>query len=148
MNTFFQSQTVLNEQNAIDPNLPVNSHVDSIVFTRIEIESVLKSLVVDKASGPNGLSNRILRELSFELSIFFAPFSISPHDQAQFLHSIKKQMFVLFQRRVTCPSSLIIDQYPYSILRAKLLRDSFFKHLYNHLQDKNLLSSLQSSFIP
>ena len=41
------------------------------MFTRIEIESVLKSLVVDKASGPNGLSNRILRELSNELSIPF-----------------------------------------------------------------------------
>ena len=34
-------------------------------------------------------------------------------------------MFVLFQRRVPCPSSLIIDQFPYSILRAKFLRDSF-----------------------
>ena len=52
-------------------------------------------------------------------------------------------MFVLFLKRVTCPSSLIIDQYSYSILRAKYLRDSFL-----NLQDNILLSSLQSAFKP
>ena len=48
-----------------------NSHLDSIVFTRLEVESVFKSLVVGKASVPNGLSSRILHELPNELSIPF-----------------------------------------------------------------------------
>ena len=75
MNSYFQSQTLLNEQNAVLPNLPdidrLNSHLDNIVFTKLEVESVLKTLVVGKASGPNGLSNRILRELASELSTPF-----------------------------------------------------------------------------
>ena len=35
----------------------------------LEVESILKTLPLAKASGPNGLSNRILRELSKELSV-------------------------------------------------------------------------------
>ena len=82
LNTFFQSQTVLNEQNAIPFNLPdinrFNSRLDSIVFTSIKVESVLKSLVVGKASSPNGLSNRILCELSNELLIPFCSLFSQP----------------------------------------------------------------------
>ena len=66
LNSYFQSQTLLDEQNAVLPNLPginrLNSHLDNIVFTKLEVESVLKTLVVGKASGPNGVSHRILRE--------------------------------------------------------------------------------------
>ena len=109
LNTFFQSQTVLNEQNANLPDLPdinrLNSHLESIVLSGTEVESVLKSLAVGKASGPNGLSNRILRELSKELSKHFVHCSTNPYDQAHSLHHIKKLMFV--------------DQFPYLTLRVK-----------------------------
>ena len=75
LNSYFQSQTLLNEQNAIPSNLPdinrLYSHLDNIVVTKLEVESVLKTLVVGKASGPNGLSNRILRELASQLSTPF-----------------------------------------------------------------------------
>ena len=108
LNTFFQSQTVLNEQNAILPDLPdtnrLNSHLDSIVFTRLEVESVLKSLPLGKASGPNGLSNRILRELSSELSTPFCSLFNQSLRSGIFPTQYKKLMFVLFQRRVTRPS--------------------------------------------
>ena len=61
--------------NAALPNLPdnplLNSHLDNITLSELEVESVIKTLVIGKASGPNGLSNRILRELSSELAIPF-----------------------------------------------------------------------------
>ena len=44
------------------------SELDSIFLNSIEVESVLKSLTSGKASGPNGLNNRILKELSKELA--------------------------------------------------------------------------------
>ena len=53
------------------PNLaPFNgtSELDFIILNSIEVESVLKSLASGKASGPNGLNNRILKELSKELA--------------------------------------------------------------------------------
>ena len=115
LNNFFQSQTVLNEQNATLPNLPDNTfsnlHLDNIIFSQLEVESVLKTLVTGKASGPNGLSNRILRELSSELSFPFALSSISPYEQVLFLQRTRKQMYVLFPKKVICLLYLTIDLY-------------------------------------
>ncbi|MES9993745.1 MAG: hypothetical protein ABW098_17480, partial [Candidatus Thiodiazotropha sp.] len=70
LNNFFH--TNLNEQNATIPDIPaaaVNSPLNNIVLSPLEVESVLKILPVAKASGPDGLSNRVLRELSKELSV-------------------------------------------------------------------------------
>ena len=44
------------------------SELNTIVLTPLEVESVLKTLTVGKASGPNVLNNRILKELSSQLS--------------------------------------------------------------------------------
>ena len=152
LNTFFQSQTVLNEQNATLPDLPdinrLNSHLESIVLSRTEVESVLKSLAVGKASGPNGLSNRILRELSKELSIPFC---------SLFNQSLRSGAFPTpYKEANVCPVpkkgdlSIVSNYRPISLLNAesKVLERLVFKYLYNHLHDNNLLSSLQSGFIP
>ena len=152
LNSFFQSQTVLNEQNAILPDLPdinrLNSHLDSIVFTRLEVESVLKSLALGKASGPNGLSNRILRELSNELSTPFC---------SLFNQSLRSGTFpTQYKEANVCPvpkkgdTSIVSNYRPISLLNSesKVFERLVFKYLYNHLQDNNSLSSLQSGFIP
>ena len=63
LNTFFQSQSFLNDKNALLPAiLPtmLESELNNIVLTTDEVDSVLKILPVGKATGPNGLSNRIL----------------------------------------------------------------------------------------
>ena len=73
-NKYFQSQTILDETNAVPPDIAppdLNSELTNIVLTPLEVESVLKTLTVGKASGPNGLSNRVLKELSVQLSIPF-----------------------------------------------------------------------------
>ena len=69
LNNYFQSQTILNEQHAILPPLPppaYHTQLNSIILTPLEVESILQTLKVGKASGPNGLNNRILRELSYQ----------------------------------------------------------------------------------
>ena len=117
LNTFFESQTVLNEQNATLPDLPdinrLNSHLESIVHTRIEVESALKSLAVGKASGPNGLSNRILRELSKELSIPFCSLSNQSLRSCAFPTPYKEANVCPVPKKVIYSLSLIIDQFPY-----------------------------------
>ena len=73
-NKYFQSQTILDEPNDLPPDIapPVlNSELTNIVLTPLEVESFLKTLTVGKASGPNGLSNRVLKELSVQLSVPF-----------------------------------------------------------------------------
>ena len=70
-NNYFQGQTVLDDSNAVLPELPEPSYLtslSSIAFDPQEVEEILRTLKTDKASGPDGLSNHILKELSHELS--------------------------------------------------------------------------------
>ena len=152
LNSYFQSQTLLNEENAVLPNLPdidrLNSHLDNIVFTKLEVESVLKTLVVGKASGPNGLSNRILRELASEISTPFC---------ALFNQSLRTGSFPTpYKEANVCPVpkkgdlSIVSNYRPISLLNSecKVFERLVFKYLFNHLQHNNLLTSLKSGFIP
>ena len=151
LNNFFQSQTLLDEQNAVLPDLTpatVDSLLDRIVLTPHEVELVLEVLPVGKASGPNGLSNRILKELSHQLA---SPFCSLFNDS---LH--KGVVPVSYKEAHVCPVpkkgdlSAVNNYRPISLLNSedKLFERLVFKHLYNHLQTYNLLSSLQSGFIP
>ena len=70
-NNYFKNQTILDDTNAILPELPppsYNTQLSRVVLTPLEVLSVLKTLKTGKASGPNGLKNRILKELSKEIS--------------------------------------------------------------------------------
>ena len=74
LNDFFRDQTAIDESNAVLPQLDpytVNSNMYSLHFSPAEIESVVKSLKTGKATGPDGVNNRILRELSKELAVPF-----------------------------------------------------------------------------
>ena len=150
-NNYFQGQTVLDDSNAVLPELPEPSYLtslSSIAFDPQEVEEILRTLKTDKASGPDGLSNRILKELSHELSsplcsLFNKSLSLgkfpSPYKDANVTPVHKKGYL-----------SLVSNYRPISLLNsvAKLFEKLVFKYLYNHLQDNNMLSSLQSGFIP
>ena len=61
---------ILDDSNVRLPDLPpptYNTTLNRIVITDLEVKSALQTLKTGKASGPNDLSNRILRELSSEL---------------------------------------------------------------------------------
>ena len=77
LNDYFTEQSSLDDSNA---NLPADLNIqdftlNSISITTNEVESVLKALQTGKASGPDAINNRILKELakplSFPLSDFF-----------------------------------------------------------------------------
>ena len=117
-------------------------------LSEFEVESVIKTLVIGKASGPNGLSNRILRELSSELAIPFC---------SLFNQSLRSGTFPgSYKEANVCPVpkkgdlSIVSNYRPISLLNSesKLFERLVFKYLFNHLQENNLLSSLQSGFIP
>ena len=151
LNNYFQSQTILDETNAVLPDLMpsvINSELNTIVLTPLEVESVLKTLTVGKASGPNGLNNRILKELSSQLSFPLC---------SLFNQSIEAGILpVSYKEANVCPIpmkgdlSVVSNHRPISLLNAevKVFERLIFKYLYNHLRDNNLLSSFQSGFIP
>ena len=151
LNNYFQSQSFLNDK---DVHLPailptsVTSDLNSIILTTDEVESVLKILPVGKATGPNGLSNRILRELSQELSTPYC----SLYNQSLRTGLVPSS----YKEANVCPVpkkgdlSVVSNHRPISLLNSedKVLERLVFKHFYNHLRDNNILSSLQSGFIP
>ena len=151
LNYFFCEQTVLNDQNAALPNLTpyaVATPLTSLILRPDEVQSVLKSLADGKASGPNGLNNKVLRELASEISeplCSFFNYSLSlgsfptPYKDAN-LSPIPKKGDL----------SLLTNHRPVSLLNSesKVFERLVFKHLFNHLRDNNILTPLQSGFIP
>lgn len=71
LNSFFQSQTQLNDNNKhlpdlnIDPNIPL---LENITCSEDEVELMLRSLSSGKAVGPDNVNNTVLKELSHELA--------------------------------------------------------------------------------
>ena len=118
------------------------------MLTPLEVESTLQTLKVGKASGPNGLNNLILRELSSQLA---SPFC------SLFNQSLRLGIMpASYKEANVCPVpkkgdlSVTSSYRPIYLLNSesKVFEKTIFKHLYNHLQENNMLSSFQSGFIP
>ena len=126
----------------------VHSYFSSLQLTPSEVETVLKSLPIGKAAGPDGINNRILRELAVELSVPFC---------SLFNQSLRTGNFpACWKVSHVCPihksgdRSVPSNYRPVSLLRTpeKSFERAVFKHFYNHLHNNNILTSLQSGFIP
>ena len=67
MNDFFVEQTILDESNAtLPPNIDLpENNLNSISTSPHEVESILKSLQLGKASEPDEISNHILKKTSY-----------------------------------------------------------------------------------
>ena len=122
--------------------------MSSIVLTPLEVESAIETLKIGKASGPNGLSNRILLELN---PIIADPFC------SLFSQSLHQGIVPApYKDANVCPvpnkgdQSVVSNNRPISLLNSesKHFERTVFKHLYNHLHTNNLLSAFQSGFIP
>ena len=74
-------------------------------------------------------------------------FLIDPSVKVKYLDNGKKQTYALFIKKDD--PSLVNNYRPISLLNSedKVFERLIFKHLYNHLRDNNVLSSLQSGFI-
>ena len=70
LNIFFVEQSVLDDHLAI-PSDPVNLEgptLDSIHFSPTEVKDILSTLKLGKASGPDNVNNRIVKEAAEPLS--------------------------------------------------------------------------------
>ena len=150
LNIFFQNQTILNDQHATLPPLIhiTDSRLSSIILSHIEVKSVLKSLATGKASGPNRLNNRILKELATEISVPLCNLFNFSLQEGIVPESYKEGNVcsILKKDDPSQPS----NYRPVTLLNSedKVFERLVFKYLYNHLIDNNILTSLQSGFMP
>ena len=150
MNDFFVEQTILDESNAtLPPNIdPPENKFNSISTSPHEVESILKSLQLGKASGPDEISNHILKKLATPLS---GPLS----NLSNFSLATGKVPLLWKEANVTPifkkdDPSVVSNYRPISLLSAvgKVLEKVVHKHLFNYIRDHEILSALQSGFIP
>ena len=151
LNTFFCEQTILNEQHAVLPDITpyaVTTRFARLVLTPDEVESVLKSLADGKASGPNGLNNRVLKELASEISEPLCSLFNYSLNLGSFPTPWKEANISPIPKKGDL--SLLTNHRPVSLLNAesKVFECLVFKHLFNHIRDNNILTPLQSGFIP
>ena len=153
LNDFFRDQTLLNDENVELPDIipyPVNETFCSLTLTPEEVETTctLKALPVCKATGPDGISNRMLQEISREISVpLTAFFNYSP-STGEVPDSFKESHVVPVP--TGGDSSDISNHRPISLLSNidKALERLVFKYLCNHFCDNNIITSFQSGFTP
>ena len=151
LNDFFTAQTVINDQNVGVPDVTdrnVISELSIVVLTADEVKSVLKSLPVGKASGPDGITNRVLKELADQMAM---PLSLL------FNQSIEDGKIPTdWKEAYVSPVpkggdlSLSSNYRPIFLLSNldKIFERAIFKHIYNHLRDNSILTAYQSGFTP
>ena len=145
INIFFQRQKLLEEQNAVLPDLHLDTikpQLSHIVLSPNVVERVLETLPIGKASGPNAISNCSLRELPSELSTPLC---------SLFNHSLHTGCVPISYKEVNVTPvpkkgdlSIVSNYRPISLLNSedKVSERLVFKHLYNHLHRHNLISTL------
>ena len=138
-------------KDAVLPNIvpyTVQSQLQSLIFSPDEVKEILFALPIGKATGPDEISNRVLKELSSEFS--------SPLCSV-FNYSLSfGEVPDIFKGAHVCPApkggdlSIISNHRPISLVSnlAKTLERLVFKHLYNHFRENNIITWFQSGFTP
>ena len=149
LNDYFTEQSSLDDSNA---NLPADLNIpdftlNSISITANEVESVLKALQTGKASGPDAINNRILKELAKPLSFPLSDLFNASLSKGK-VPALWKQANVTPIHKKNDPSE-ITNYRPISLLSTvgKVLEKIVHKYVFNFLMDHEVLTTLQSGFI-
>lgn len=150
LNNYFTSISTTTNEPPTLPNLmpKTNSKLESIVITEQEVIDVLESLNINKASGPDLISNKMLKCVA---KSFARPLT------ALFNRLLRNRKFPeiwkfshvisLFKKG---EKYLPSNYRPVALLSnlGKAMERIVFKRMYNFLNDNDLLYKYQSGFIP
>jgi len=150
LNKYFASQCSVDESNHDLPpmhNANANS-LQSILITQEEVIDSIKCLKVGKASGPDGIDNRILKEEMHQLSNPLCDLFNSC------LNTCK--MPSCWKIANVCPifkkgdPSLASNYRPISLLNTteKIFERILHKHIFNFLRANAFFAPTQSGFLP
>ena len=122
--------------------------MEAFVILPAEVESVLNSLPLGKASGPDTVNNKILKELSVELSSPFADLFNQSLSTSTFPDAWKEAyVSPIFKNG---DRSIPGNYRPISLLSTigKVFERIIFKQTFIYPNRNNILTSLQSGFVP
>ena len=151
LNTFFQTQTLLDDSSKNLPNTPINDNTPKLSHINIqtqEVKDTLKILKSGKATGPDTINNIVLKELSHELSQPLCDLFNYSLNQSKVPRQWKlAHVCAIYKKKDPHDVS---NYRPISLLSAvsKVLERIIHKHIFNFFLDNNFISSFQSGFVP
>ena len=121
---------------------------DSFIITSDEVESILRLLPTGKASGPDTINNRIIRDLAHPLSTPLKDLFNFSLEKGQ-VPIIWKQANVTPIFKKDDPSE-VSNFRPISLLSrvGKALEKIVHEHVINFFHENQIITSLQSGFVP
>ncbi len=149
LNNFFVSQTELNENIAEDigdpPQCPTT--IEQKILDPVDVYEILIGLDISKATGPDGISNRILKEAAVPIAeplshLFNYSLSVGVFPETWKIANV----IPIFKK----DNPLLCTNYrPISLLCciSKVFEKIMFNHIYEYLKRNKLLSIFQSGFI-
>ena len=149
-NSHFIKFSEINDNDVPVPdNSPmVDQTLAELVVTEKDVSDLLKSLDVKKASGPDQISHRMLKEAGDKISTSLAKL-FNKSLRANIVPALWKKANVtpLFKKN---DNSLIDNYRPVSLLSCvgKLFERTVFKYVFNFLRDTGAISLKQSGFMP
>ena len=150
LNKYFSTISDLDDSHSELPNFAerTNDVLENFIISRDEVFDIIKTLQHNKATGPDGLSHRLLRGVSSSISL---PLSIlfNMSLSMKCYPSIWKEANVvpLFKKN---DRNLPSNYRPISLLSCvgKIMERVIFKYLYNFLNERDLINKYQSGFQP
>ena len=124
------------------------NNLTDISCTANEVETLINLLNPNKATGPDDISNRMLKLVSKEVSTPLSILFNKSFNEGNFAMKWKESNVLPLHKKGD--KSQPSNYRPISLLSniAKLQERIVFKNIYNHLQDNNLLYKYQSGFLP
>lgn len=145
---FFIKQSTLDNPDDIVPDLTyLNSELNNIVFSSIEVKAVIKNLDSNKAAGPDKINNRLLIAA---VDIISEPLTIL------FNRSVAEGIFPQIWKTAHVnpiykkgPTDDCTNYRPISLLSCvgKVLERCIHSHVFSYLQNNHILTPSQSGFI-
>ena len=148
-NSFFATQTIVNDDGARLPELNVNAipgQISNIVLRESEVEDILKILNPSKASGPDLISPRLLKASAGILKYPLCKLFNLSLEKATYPSQWKRaNVTPVFKSN---NSSDVKNYRPISLLSviSKVMERCVYKHIHNHLLEYNIITEHQSGF--
>jgi len=146
LNNYFKSVFTADDGNIPHHHSQSTSQIGEIVFDVNGVQKQLERLNVNKSGGPDGIPNRVLRDLSFEiapiLTLIFQQSYNTGQVPADWSKAMVSPIFKSGDKSKPCnyrPVSL-------TCVCCKVMEHVVLSHLNRFITDNNLLSNLQHGF--
>ncbi|MCG8047067.1 MAG: reverse transcriptase domain-containing protein, partial [Candidatus Thiodiazotropha endolucinida] len=150
LNDYFTQQTILDELNASLPQAANTRHnkLESIIITSEDVKSILSTLPTGKASGPDLIGNKILKDLAEPLTFPLKDLFNFCLENGRF-PAMWKQANVTPIFKKDDPSE-VSNYRPISLLSTvgKVLEKIVHKYIFNFFRENAIITTLQSGFVP